>query len=119
MDITASERTITVSTMAQEGISSLMGLLIASSGCPHTVFLKPMARFHLPMASFEETKYRVVSMYALSRYFQLKNGREAGISFQGLFRRYEEMGRVNRAIVNRLRTAERRIAHSTLSSCWI
>ena len=36
---------------------------MALSGCPVLEQLKPMARFHLPFASVEETIYRAASMY--------------------------------------------------------
>jgi hypothetical protein len=31
--------------------------------------VKPMARFHLPLASEEETIYRATTMYLLAQYF--------------------------------------------------
>ena len=52
------EREVAHHTSAQEGISSIMGLLIAGSSCPVTHFFKPMARFHLPFANKEETLWR-------------------------------------------------------------
>lgn len=63
------ERAISAKTTVQRGISSLLGLILASSGCPYTAFFKPMARFHLPFASEMETSYRVLSMCALSPTF--------------------------------------------------
>ena len=74
MEVVTEERTITQKTTAQRGISSLMGLVIAASGCPHTALLRPMARFHLPFASNEETVYRATSMYLLAQYFLKKEG---------------------------------------------
>ena len=71
VEIITNERTVSKETSAQKGISSLMGLIMATSGCPHTNFLKPMARFHLPLASIEETVCRAVSMYLLAQYFLL------------------------------------------------
>ena len=41
------ERTISNDLSAQDGFSSLFGILTATSECPHTQFLKPMARFHM------------------------------------------------------------------------
>ena len=45
------ERSITTTTTAQRGVSSLMGLLIATSGCPHTALFRPMERYHLPFST--------------------------------------------------------------------
>jgi len=105
MEVTMEERTITQRTTAQKGISSLMGLVIATSGCPHAAFLRPMARFHLPLASNEETTYRATSMYLLAQYFVKKGGGSADLELDGLSRIYREMGTVNKSIANRLRAA--------------
>jgi hypothetical protein len=51
VEVRTIERIVSQETTAQRGISSLLGLVFATSGCPHTSFLKPMARFHLPLAS--------------------------------------------------------------------
>lgn len=82
-----------------------MGLVIASSGCPHTAFFKPMARFHLSLSNGEETAYRVTSMYLLSQYFMKKEGKQADFSLQGLTQLYENVQQVNCAIAERLRAA--------------
>jgi hypothetical protein len=101
-------RSITKTTTAQRGVSSLMGLLMATSGCPQTRFLRPMARFHLPFANAEETICRAVSMYLLGQYFEHKAGRPADLDLEGLKRRYEELNAVNYALSLRLREASRR-----------
>ena len=99
------ERRISQHTTAQKGISALMGLVMATSGCPHTVFFKPMARFHLPLASTEETIYRATSMYMLAQYF-LKNKEEVvDLAFDGLKEIYHNMQLLNTAFAERLRDA--------------
>ena len=50
LEVTTTDRFVAQDTSAQKGISSMMGLIIATSGCPHTAFLRPMARFHQPLA---------------------------------------------------------------------
>lgn len=105
LQVVTEERTITQNTTAQRGISSLMGLIIATCGCPHAAFLRPMARFHLPLASPEETTYRATSMYFLAQYFRKREGLSAALSLDGLAKRYKEMERVNSAIAKRLRAA--------------
>ena len=106
VEVSTEERTVSAIAPAQEGISSLMGLLIATSGCPHTEFLKPMARFHLPMASTEETLYRVVSMYAVSCLLRMRRGEKVEPDFDELFGHYDALRVVNRAIANRLKLAD-------------
>ena len=76
LEVIMDMRRVSNRTTAQRGLSSLMGFVIASSGCPHTHFFKPMVRFHLPLASEEETIYRAVSMYLLAQYFLRKDGRD-------------------------------------------
>ncbi|HTY57181.1 MAG TPA: hypothetical protein VMF59_00125 [Bacteroidota bacterium] len=105
MEVVTEERTITQQTTAQRGISSLMGLVIAASGCPHTALLRPMARFHLPFASNEETVYRATSMYLLAQYFLKKEGASADLELDGLARIYGNMQIINVAVAERLRAA--------------
>lgn len=101
------ERRIQHHTSAQSAISAMMGLIIATSGCPHTAFFKPMARFHLPFASEEETMYRAASMYLLGQYFRQQRGLPTELGFEGLVRLYRNVEIVNRAMANRLRAAAR------------
>ncbi len=105
LDVITKQRNISQQTTAQRGLSSLMGLVIATSGCPHTAFFKPMARFHLSLSSREETAYRVTSMYLLAQYFIKKEGKQADFSLRGLKQIYENVQQVNHAIVERLRAA--------------
>lgn len=51
----------------QEGLRSLLGLIMATSGCPSMKYFKPMARFHLPFSSLEETVYRITTSYLLGQ----------------------------------------------------
>jgi hypothetical protein len=104
MDVVTEERHISQHTTSQRGISSLMGLLIATSGCPHTAFFKPMARFHLPLASKEETIYRATSMYMLAQYFLKQEGKGMDLDLEGLNKIYYNIELINRAIAKRLRT---------------
>ena len=103
LDVTMKERSISQETTAQKGISALMGLVMAASGCPHTAFFKPMARFHLPLANEEETIYRATSMYLLAQYFLKNEGRSADLELDGLKKIYRDMQIVNTGIAKRLR----------------
>ena len=103
VEVITEERSISKHTTAQRGISSLIGLVSATCGCPHTAFFKPMARFHLPFASEEETIYRATSMYLLAQYFLDKKGKKTDYEFTGLKKIYNNIQIVNNAIVERLR----------------
>lgn len=101
------ERTVSRETSAQEGISALMGIITATSGCPHTVFFKPMARFHLPFANTEETFYRAASMYMLGQYYRWQSGKSVDLELDGLLNFYSQVALVNKGIANRLRSERR------------
>ena len=105
VDVVTEERSISQDTTAEQGISSLMGLVIAASGCPHTAFFKPMARFHLPLASEPETTYRAASMYLLAQYFLKKEGQDADLELKGLKKIYDNIQIVNASTAKRLRAA--------------
>lgn len=103
VDIISPERIVSKTIPAQKGISSLMGLIMATSGCPHMSFFKPMARFHLPLATAEETVYRATSMYLLAQYFIRKQGKNADLELEGLAKIYYNIELINKAMAERLR----------------
>ena len=105
IDVVTKERRISQDTTAQSAISSLMGLIMATSGCPHMTFFKPMARFHLPLATDEETAYRAVSMYLLAQYFVRQMKGEGDFDLKGLREIYRNIQLINRSIADRLRAA--------------
>ena len=105
VDVITAERIVSQDTTAQRGVSSLMGLVIANSGCPYTAFFKPMARFHLPLANVHETIYRAASMYLLAQYFLKKEKRPADFELHGLKKIYDNIHVVNSAMAERLRSA--------------
>ncbi|HDZ87333.1 MAG TPA: hypothetical protein ENH38_01780, partial [Nitrospirae bacterium] len=73
--VTTRERTYSRTTSLQEGLSSLIGIIMVTSGCPVMDKLKPMVRFHLPFATLQETVFRMVSMYLMAQYFRKMEGR--------------------------------------------
>ncbi len=87
----------------QEGLSSVYGLIMSTSDCPVMNFLKPMARFHLPFSSMEETVFRSVSSYLLEQYFSYKRGKNVDFDLTGLLERYQSVEMVNSGISARLR----------------
>ena len=103
--VTTKERTISQLTTIQRAVGSLMGLVIATCGCPHSVFFKPMARFHLPLANNQETIYRAASMYLLAQYFLRKKGKPVDWNLRGLEEIYTNIQVVNFTIAERLRAA--------------
>ena len=104
LEVVTPERTIVKHTTAQRAASSLMGLVMATSGCPHMKFLKPMARLHLPLATEEETIFRVASSYLLAQYFSIKNALDTDFALENLKKLYGEIRTINVAMVARLRS---------------
>jgi hypothetical protein len=114
LEVETEERKIVGETTAQQALSSLLGLIMATSGCPHTEFLKGMARFHLPLASEEETLFRSVATYLLAQHLRQRAGAPADPELAGLQRIYAELRVVNAAFTKRLRAAGR--ADATLNA---
>jgi hypothetical protein len=105
LQVREARRTISASTTAQRAVSSLLGVIMATSACPHTAHFRPMARFHLPLASMEETVYRATSMYLLAQYFACRDGKHPDLDLSGLAEIYANLEIVNRAMAQRLRGA--------------
>lgn len=101
--IKADERGYYRESSVQRSLSSILGIYMVTSGCPVMNHLKPMVRFHLPMASIEETVYRSVSTYLLAQYFKHKHGKAADLELKYLKEFYIEIQKVNIGIVRRLR----------------
>lgn len=104
------ERTVYAETSAQQAMSSVLGLIMATAGCPWTDRLRPMARFHLPFANEAETVYRSVSMYLLSRELRAAPGAAASDAggrarFAALETLYQNLHLVNRDMSRRLGAA--------------
>ena len=103
LKVTTPERTYSFSPVQlQSGLQSLMGLVLPMSGCPHTAFFRPMARFHVPLATMEESAYRVASMYMLGQWIRQDEGAEANFDFDGLSHLYDQVKIVNHHLHKRL-----------------
>lgn len=103
LEVTTAERTVVEEDVAiQKALGSLMGLIMAASGCPYTSLLRPMARYHLPLASTEETIYRATSMYLLAQYFLYLEGEESDWEMEGLAALYDDLRVINRQLSERL-----------------
>ncbi len=105
LEVITKERTVIQTLAIQRAIASILGLILPICGCPKAAYMKPMARFHLPLASEEETVFRVTGMYLLSQYFLRHSSGKAGSEFDGLKKIYEDLHIVNAAIASRLQNA--------------
>ncbi len=104
LEVTTDARKVSQHTTAQKGISSLLGLLFATSGCPHTNYMKPMARFHLPLATEADTIFRAAGMYLLAQYFLKRDGQDGDLELSGLAEIYKNLHIVNVSIAERIKS---------------
>jgi hypothetical protein len=97
------ERYYYENTTLQRGLSSILGILMVTSGCPVMDKLRPMVRFHLPFPTILETTFRTTGTYLLGQFFMKKRGQEADFTFQGLSEIYHRVTQVNKAMAERIR----------------
>lgn len=110
VSVESEERTVVATLSAQQALASLIGLIMASSGCPRTAVFRPMARFHLPFSSESETAYRVAAMYLVAQHFAQRDGSAHDLALNDLERVYRGVHAVNRGMASRLRAASRQDA---------
>jgi len=103
VEVITRHRTIKQTSTVQEAVSSLLGLLLASSGCPHTEFLLPMARFHLPFANAEETLWRACGSFLLAQYFRREEDTPTEL-LEDILRHYANLEVLNSQLVKRLKS---------------
>ncbi len=100
--VESAERHYVLTCTMQAALSSLIGLVLPFSGCPQMKFFKPMAHMHLPLATEDETVFRVCSAFFLQQFFK---GDQRYASLDQLNDVYEVVREVNRELANRVRAA--------------
>jgi len=102
--VISEEREVQHHTSLQRALSSLLGLLMSSSACPKMKFLRPLARFHLPFSTHEETLFCVVSSSLLKNYIDDTAQTHTEI-LQNLKKNYQDIQDINRFMAYRIRGA--------------
>lgn len=100
--VTDERRAYSKSTSLEEALRSLLGLKMATSGCPVLGELKSMAVHHLPFANTDEFIMRSVSHYLLQQYFAKRNHQEPDWELKGLVERNQRLQLVNQALWQRI-----------------
>jgi hypothetical protein len=95
-------RTYEKHTGLEEGLRSLLGLIMATSGCPILSELRPMAVHHMPFATTDEFIMRSVSLYLLQQYFEQRDHRAPDWDLKGLVARNQRLQLVNQALWQRI-----------------
>ena len=101
IEVITPDRTYSKHTDIQIGLQSILGLIMATSGCPKMTFLKPMARFHLPFSTLEETMTRSLSFFLLRQFFHQKKDR-SDYTLESFQKMYQEVTIVNRGLLARI-----------------
>jgi hypothetical protein len=103
--VKTADRVVVVSATVQKVLGSFIGLLMATSDCPHTSFFRPVARFHLPLANEAETIYRAITVFAMDQFIRRQEGQQGATDLNGLFDIYANLEAVNTGLSARLKTA--------------
>ncbi|KZX71463.1 MULTISPECIES: DUF6901 family protein [unclassified Alcanivorax] len=101
VEVDTPQRQYRQTTTLQRALSSLFGLICALSDCPHTRFLRPMARFHLPLSSASETLVRSASLFLLQQH--MADRLDSQDPLAELNARYAALNELNRCFTRRLR----------------
>jgi hypothetical protein len=102
--VTDSERTYYKECDLQTALNSMLGLILATSGCPVLSKLKYMAYFHLPFASYEESFTRTVGFYLIKQLLSHRKGDEADYELKELIALYNDLRIINTNLHKRLMT---------------
>ena len=110
------ERDFIKQTDLQTALQSIIGLIMATSGCPILRQLKAMAHHHLPFSSPNETLYRTVSNHLLKLYLKRRRRGDDDDSrgedeMESLLALYTELQTVNGAFVKRITKAAEKDAN--------
>ncbi|THB77705.1 MAG: hypothetical protein D6B25_06170 [Desulfobulbaceae bacterium] len=101
------ERTVSKKTIVQDGLSSIMGIIMATSGCETMNVLKPMARFHLPFATVDESVFRTASIYLLRQFFIDRETGSGDFQLKYLKQQWSQIEQVNEGILRRIKAANK------------
>jgi hypothetical protein len=106
------QRTYFKNTDLQSCLRSMFGLAMSLSGCPTLSRMRPMAHFHLPFATLEETIFRLVGTYLVKQYLLTRSDRgEPDWQLRGMEALYKEVETVNIAFLKRVRIASQEDAN--------
>jgi hypothetical protein len=101
--VTVNERIIEKKVSLEEGVSAIMGLVMATSGCPILDRFKPMAFTHLPFANENETILRAIATYLTAQLIRSKQGLSVDWELVQFKNFYLTVNHVNMAFCERVR----------------
>jgi hypothetical protein len=98
--VVRSEYEVRKRTDTQTALSAMMGLILATSGCPILGRMRPLALTHLPFAGETETVYRIVAMHLLGCYLD-----KAAPDLKSLEALFADIDQLNLAFAKRIKRA--------------
>jgi hypothetical protein len=111
VEVRTPERTYVKETDSQSALRGLLGLVMATSGCPTLSHFKGLAQTHLPFSNIEETLLRVVGAYLIQQFIRNQEGEEPDWELKNLNTFYEELQEVNRCFKGRIDAASQQDAN--------
>lgn len=89
----------------QQALSSLVALIMATSGCPILGRMRGLARTHLPFSTIDETLFRIAGAYLIKQLIEQRRGSEPDWALQKLREHYVELEILNHAFTKRINAA--------------
>lgn len=96
-------RSYVVETTLQRALGSLFGLISSLSNCPHTLPLRPMGLFHLPLSTESETLARASSFFLLKQYLDHINDSSVKVDLTKMVEAYKNLKELNSCFIKRFR----------------
>jgi hypothetical protein len=90
-------------TTLQRALGSLFGLICSQSDCPHTIPLRPMGFFHLPLPTETEAIVRAASFFLLKQYLGHLEDNSVKVDLSQMISTYQNLKELNRCFIGRLR----------------
>jgi hypothetical protein len=102
--VTFSERITEKNGPLEACVSSLMGLIMATSGCPVLDVLRPMAYTHLPFSNEKETTFRAVCAYLTAQAIRKSQGLDPEWDINNVAGIYTGISKLNADFTERMRS---------------
>ena len=101
--VTAKDRVTEKTGSLESCVSSVIGLIMATSGCPVLDILRPMAYTHQPFANEDETIFRAVATYLTAQAIKVSHGRKPDWEISNVAGIYSGITRLNADFTERVR----------------
>jgi hypothetical protein len=110
VEVETPERSVSRDCQVQQALSSLVGLIMATSGCPILGRMRGLAMTHLPFSTLEEMLFRNVGAYLILQFQIYKQGGEPDWDLKGLSEHFARLEVLNKAFKKRIDAAARQDA---------